>query len=78
LVPVGGSALPVPFAFGWLLLDLNTTVAAAGNNPPVDPAAAQAFVTSFDETNGHFAVGIEAIRLDSACAANHVVPGTGP
>jgi hypothetical protein len=78
LVPVGGSALPVPFAFGWLFLDLNTTVAAAGNNPPVDPAAAQAFVTSFDETNGHFAVGIEAIRLDSACAANHVVPGARP
>ena len=27
---VGGAALPVPFNFGWLFLDLNTTVAAAG------------------------------------------------
>ncbi len=74
---VGGTGpFPVPFAFGWLYLDLNTTVAAAGNNPPVDPAAAQAFVTGFFETSGRFAVGIEAIRLDSACAANHAVPGS--
>ena len=71
---VGGSALPVPFPFGWFDLDLNTTVTAAGANPPVDPAAAQAFVTAFVEASGRFAVGIEAIRLDSACAANHAVP----
>jgi hypothetical protein len=72
---VGGPVLPVPFTFGWLFLDLNTSVAAAGANPPVDPLAAQAYVTGFDETNGRFGVGIEAIRLDSACAANHVPPG---
>jgi PKD domain/IPT/TIG domain len=72
LVRVGGSGkLPVPYAFGWLLLDLNAVVAAAGNNPPVDPRAAQAFVTSFEEIHGHFAVGIDAVRFDSACAANH-------
>jgi hypothetical protein len=71
---VGGSAFPVPYAFGWLYLDLNTTVSAAGNNPPVDPAAAQAWVVSTLATNGQFAVGIDAIRLDSACAANHVQP----
>jgi hypothetical protein len=41
----------------------------------VDPRAAQAFVTAFDEAGGRFAVGIEAIRLDSACAASHFVPG---
>jgi hypothetical protein len=72
---VGGSALPVPSNFGWLFLDLNTLVSAAGSNPPVDPRAAQAFVTAFDEAGGRFAVGIEAIRLDSACAASHFVPG---
>jgi hypothetical protein len=72
---VGGPVLPVPFTFGWLFLDFNTSVAAAGANPPVDPLAAQAYVTGFDETNGRFGVGIEAIRLDSACAANHVPPG---
>jgi hypothetical protein len=70
-----GAELAVPFAFGWLYLDLNTTVAAAGSNPPVDPAAAQAFVTAFDEAGSNFAVGIEAIRLDSACAALHFTPG---
>jgi hypothetical protein len=73
---VGGDALPVPSPFGWLYLDLNTTVPTAGSNPPVDPAAAQAFVTGFFETSGRFAVGIEAVRLDSACAANHAPPGT--
>ncbi|HVR09229.1 MAG TPA: hypothetical protein VMW75_14360 [Thermoanaerobaculia bacterium] len=73
-VQVGGASLPVPYSFGWLWLDLNTTVAPAGSNPPIDPAASQAFVFSTLESNGHFAVGIEAIRLDSACAANHAVP----
>ncbi len=71
---VNGTAFPVPFNFGWLYLDLNTTVPAAGNNPPVDPAAAQAWVVYTLASNGHFAVGIDAIRLDSACAANHFVP----
>ena len=41
---VGGSALPVPYDFGWIYLDLNTTVTGATNNP-LDPAAAQAYVT---------------------------------
>jgi len=71
---VNGPSFPVPFSFGWLYLDLNTTVAAAGNNPPVDPAAAQAWVVYTLASNGRFAVGIDAIRLDSACAANHVIP----
>jgi hypothetical protein len=45
LAQVNGASLPVPFPYGWLFLDLNTSVAAAGNNPPEDPAAAQAFVS---------------------------------
>jgi len=72
---VGGAALPVPFNFGWIYLNLNTTI--SGNpNPPVDPAAAQAWVVYTLASNGHFAVGIDAIRLDSACAALHFNPGT--
>jgi len=73
---VGGAAFPLPagFNFGWLFLDLNTTVACAGSVPPVDPAAAQAWVVYTLASNGHFGVGIDAIRLDSACAANHFVP----
>jgi len=43
-VPVAGGSLPVPFNFGWMFLDLRTAVAAAGNNPPSDPLAAQAWV----------------------------------
>jgi hypothetical protein len=50
-------------------------VAAAGANPPVDPAAAQAWIIYTLASNGHFAVGIDAIRLDSACAASHFTPG---
>jgi Chaperone of endosialidase len=72
---VGGSSLPVPFNFGWIYLNLNTTVACAGANPPVDPAAAQAWVVYTLASNGHFAVGIDAIRLDSACSALHFTPG---
>ena len=30
---VGGASLPVPFDFGWLYLNLNTTVSAAGATP---------------------------------------------
>ncbi|HEX4964372.1 MAG TPA: hypothetical protein VF173_26380 [Thermoanaerobaculia bacterium] len=70
---VNGPDLPVPFNFGWLYLDLNTTV--TGNpNPPFDPAAAQAWVILDMDSNGRFSVGIEGVRLDSACAPHHGVP----
>jgi hypothetical protein len=69
-VHVGGTALPVPYSFGWLSLDLNTPVAAAGPVPPVDPLAAQAWVTA-TMTYGTLRTGIDAIRLDSACNARH-------
>jgi len=75
---VNGATFPVPFSFGWLYLDLNVTEpTAAPGLPPVDPAAAQAYVIATYASNGQFGVGIDAIRLDSACAANHFVPG-GP
>jgi hypothetical protein len=70
---IGGADFPVPTPFGWIFLDLNTTV--AGNpNPPVDPAAAQAWVTIEMDANGRFSVGYDALQLDSACAASHFVP----
>ncbi len=72
---VGGVDLPVPFAFGWMVLDLNTTVAAASGNPPEDPAAAQAWVVTVMDASGRFSIGYGAIQLDSACAASHSVPG---
>jgi hypothetical protein len=70
---VNGVDFPVPFAFGWLYLDLNTTV--SGNpNPPFDPTSAQAWVTIVMDANGRFSVGFSAIQLDSACAPSHFVP----
>ena len=72
---VGGTALPVPFDFGWLYLNLNTTVPAAGNVPPEDPAAAQAWVTARMTAQGRFSVGFNAVQLDSACTALHFAPG---
>ncbi|HEX9943399.1 MAG TPA: hypothetical protein VGG03_15390 [Thermoanaerobaculia bacterium] len=72
---VGGTALPVPFQFGWLYLNLNDSVVVAGPNPPEDPAAAQAWVTVIMDANGRFSVGFEAIKLDRACKAKHLFPG---
>ena len=70
---VGGTSLPVPFAFGWLYLDLNTTI--AGNpNPPEDPAADQNWVEVQMRAEGRYEVGFSAIKLDSACAAVHFFP----
>jgi hypothetical protein len=69
--PVGGTSLPVPYRFGWLYLNLNTTVPAAGPNPPEDPAAAQGWVTTVMSANGRFSVGYDAVHLDSACTAMH-------
>ncbi len=71
---VDGTDLPVPFSFGWLYLDLNTTVAPAGAFPPEDPAAAQAWVTVEMRASGRFSVGFDAVQLDSACSALHFLP----
>jgi hypothetical protein len=74
---VGGEDLPVPYDFGWIYLNLNTTVGVppANASPPEDPAAAQAWVTTEMDANGRFSVGFEAVRLDSACNALHFAPG---
>ena len=74
-VQVNGAMLPVPFNFGWTYLDLNWTDAGIdGNNPIADPHAAQAWVIATESSFGHFAVAVDAFRLDSACSANHFVP----
>jgi len=74
-VSIGSTIFPVPSKFGWLFLDLNTSVAPAGSVPPEDPAAAQAWVSTLLQASGRYSVGFDAIQLDSACQANHVVPG---
>jgi hypothetical protein len=72
---VDGEDFPVSFDFGWIFMNLNTTVAAAGSNPPEDPAAAQAWVTVVMDASGRFSVGFDAIQLDSACNASHSLIG---
>ncbi|HEV3455352.1 MAG TPA: hypothetical protein VHG32_02270 [Thermoanaerobaculia bacterium] len=72
---VGGASFPVPFTFGWAFLDLNwANFSAVGPVPPVDPTAAQAWVIATQSSNLHFAVALDAYRLDSACNATHFVP----
>jgi hypothetical protein len=70
---VNSADLPTPFNTGWMFVDLNTTI--TGNpNPPFDPLASQGWMIYDMDANGRFTVGYEAIRLDSACAANHTTP----
>jgi hypothetical protein len=72
---VNGASLPVPFNFGWLFLGLSWADSpAAGLVPPIDPAAAQAWVVATQSSSRHFAVALDAYRLDSACIANHFPP----
>lgn len=73
-VHVNGSALPVPYDFGWLYLNLNTTIPSEPA-PASDPAADQAWVVTRMTSEGRFSVGFDAVQLDSACLALHFCPG---
>jgi hypothetical protein len=53
-----------PFPFGWMFLNLNTTVNAPGPQP-FNPTA-QAWVTTIMDADGRFSVGFDAIKLDQA------------
>jgi hypothetical protein len=70
-VSVGGPQLPVAYSFGWLYDNLNTTTPFA--NPPEDPQAAQAWVTTVHSAFSLFSVGHSAVQLDSAANANSAV-----
>jgi len=73
-VAVGSAALATPYPFGWLYLNLNTTVAPAGAVPPFDPAAAQAWVEVHMQGTGRYSVGWPSAQLDSAKGAAHFYP----
>ena len=73
-VHVGGSTLPVPYSSGWLYMDLNTYVAQAGSNPPVDSSVSQAWVLTSSTIAGDVTIGNPAIRYDSACRPRHYGP----
>jgi hypothetical protein len=72
---VGGSALPVPFAFGWFYLDLDTMT--AGPNPPEDPELTQAWVTLVAEDAGQSSVGFSAVQIRSAKSRVGAAPPPG-
>ena len=76
-VAVGGPAFPVPFTFGWLYLNLNTTV--AGSQVPFEPVT-QNWVTTVISADGRFSVGYDAIQLDNVtdpAFASNVCLGVG-
>jgi hypothetical protein len=68
-VKMNGPALPVPFAFGWINLNLNTV----GGGPASDPNSAQGWVT-VSMPAAPFNMGYEVIQLDNATNALHSVP----
>ncbi|HTQ78560.1 MAG TPA: hypothetical protein VMM92_01075, partial [Thermoanaerobaculia bacterium] len=57
---VGGTSLPTPFSFGWILYDLNAT---AGSVPPDAPLGDQAWM-SLSMTSGGSNVAFPAFPLD--------------
>jgi hypothetical protein len=66
-VAVNSPALPIPFTFGWLYLDLKTTFGPA--------LLSQAWVGVISSAQGRFSVGHDADQLDSGCAPRTSNPG---
>ena len=59
---VGGANFPVPFNFGWLYLNLNTTI--TGSVVPFNPIV-QNHVSTIMDADGLFSVGYDGIALDN-------------
>jgi hypothetical protein len=72
----GGNVIgsdPTPDAdFGWIYLNLNTTVLGV-TYPTANPAITQAWVTTVMNSDGRFSMGFDAIQLDSACQPRNVI-----
>ena len=66
-VHVGSPALPTPFNFGWLFINLS---------PPVNAVVPflQSWVGTVMKAQGKFSVGFNATPLDSACNPQFFVP----
>jgi hypothetical protein len=69
--------IPATTKMGWMYMNLNSTVAPAGSNPPEDPAAAQSHVTLLrtHKNTARLNSGAVATPLDSAASASHFTPG---
>jgi hypothetical protein len=59
-------------AFGWMYLNLNSTVSGVAY-PAADPSIMQNWVTAVMRAEGRFSVGLDAIKLDSACDPSNVI-----
>jgi hypothetical protein len=68
---IGADPVP-PSPFGWMYLNLNSTVAGV-TYPANDPSIMQNWVTTVMDADGRFSVGYDAIQLDSACAPRNVI-----
>jgi hypothetical protein len=68
-VQVAGVALPVPFNFGWMFLDLKSPIVVT------DPHA-QSYVATILTTPGRYAVQSTATALDSSCTPTICIPGS--
>jgi hypothetical protein len=69
-VEIGSGALPISFRSGWIMLNLNTDIRDAQNNPSANPAAVQGFVTVIDSLFPTSLVLHRAIQLDSGTNAD--------
>lgn len=70
IVKIGGPAFPISTTAGWILFNLNTTVAGQVG-PAVDPSAAQSAVTMVLESKGKYSAAYRAVNLDSATDPRH-------
>jgi len=67
--PAPGGDNPNPTApFGWLYLNLNSTVTGI-TYPANNPSIMQNWVSNEMDAHGRFSVGQDAIKLDTACTA---------
>jgi hypothetical protein len=72
-VMAGGAGLPVPYNFGWFLMDLTPSVGAL-----TDPYA-QGWVGQVSSSQGRYSVGFQGTHLNSLCAtAADRCPGGQP
>jgi len=65
----GGDAPTPSSPFGWIYLNLNSTVSVAPNYPAFNPSIMQNWVQTEMDANGQYSVGFDAIKLDTACTA---------
>lgn len=73
-VSVGGPDFPVPFTFGWLYLNLDSTV--AGSVVPFEPLM-QNWVTVISDAEGRYSVGFDAFQLSNVTSGSSLGPFVG-